>query len=53
MAKRKEHSTLEDRENTQPNLEADQDVLQVERLDSPDVDAAVLRQLIEAVKSSR
>ena len=34
-------------------LEAYQDVLRVERLDSPDVDAAVLRELIEAVKSSR
>ena len=35
------------------DLGAYQDVLQVERLDSPDVDAAVLRELIEAVKSRR
>ena len=35
------------------DLEAYQDVVQVERLDSPTVDAAFLRRLIEAVKRSR
>ena len=35
------------------DLEADQDVIQVEQLDTPTVDGAILRQIIQGIKRNR